>query len=179
MPPVLIVPGWMNSGPGHWQSLWGAAHPDFERVEQDYWESPTVGAWVARLDEVARATTRPPLLVAHSLGCLAVVHWALTRSPAAAAGALLVAPPDVEQADTPAPLRAFAPVPLRPLPFPATVVASRDDPYATFARAEAMASAWGAELVDAGTAGHLNTAAGYGPWPAGEAILRRLLARVA
>jgi len=41
----------------------------------------------------------------------------------------------------------------------------------SFARATQFAQAWGSSLVDAGDAGHLNTVAGYGPWPAGERIL--------
>ena len=37
-----------------------------------------------------------------------------------------------------------------------------------------MAKAWGAELVDIGDAGHINTSAGYGEWPAGERLLASL-----
>ena len=152
MPPVLIIPGWMNSGPDHWQSLWEAAHPAWQRVHQQDWDSPTVADWVARLDEAIRVSRTPPVLVA---------------------------PADVEQADTPIPLLPFAPIPLQALPFPTVVVASRDDPYATFDRAELLARSWGADLVDAGRAGHLNSAVGFGPWPAGEAILSALIARAA
>ena len=39
-----------------------------------------------------------------------------------------------------------------------------------------MAKAWGAELVDIGNAGHINTASGYGEWPEGERLLQRLQA---
>jgi predicted alpha/beta hydrolase family esterase len=42
-----------------------------------------------------------------------------------------------------------------------------------------MAQAWGSSLVDAGDAGHLNTDAGYGPWPAGERMLMNLAASIA
>jgi len=179
MPPVLIIPGWMNSGPDHWQSLWEAAHPAWQRVHQQDWDSPTVVDWVARLDEAIRVSRTPPVLVAHSLGCIAIAHWAASRSSVRVAAAFLVAPADVEQADTPIPLLPFAPIPLQALPFPTVVVASRDDPYATFDRAELLARAWGADLVDAGRAGHLNSAAGFGPWPAGEALLGALIARAA
>ena len=71
------------------------------------------------------------------------------------------------------------PVPLAPLPFSSVVVASRTDPYLSFERAIELARAWGSSLVDAGDAGHLNTDAGYGPWPAGERILMNLAASVA
>ncbi|BCB87759.1 hypothetical protein Psuf_050720 [Phytohabitans suffuscus] len=63
------------------------------------------------------------------------------------------------------------------LPFRAVVVGSRDDEHMTFARAQELATALGAEFVDGGAVGHLNTASGFGPWPAGEALLARLLAR--
>ncbi|RZI94330.1 MAG: alpha/beta hydrolase, partial [Rubrivivax sp.] len=33
---VLLLPGWQNSGPDHWQSRWERLHGD-ERVEQHDW----------------------------------------------------------------------------------------------------------------------------------------------
>jgi predicted alpha/beta hydrolase family esterase len=68
----------------------------------------------------------------------------------------------------------FRPLPMTRLPFRTIVVASRNDPYVTFPRAAAMAEAWGAELVDAGNAGHINTTAGYGEWREGEKLVARL-----
>ena len=59
-------------------------------------------------------------------------------------------------------------MPLARLPFPATVIASSDDPYVTLARARAFAAAWGAAFVDAGALGHINAASGLGDWPAGR-----------
>src|SRR5262249_23121837 len=108
-------------------------------------------------------------------GCLAVVHWAMGE-PHDVVGALLVAPPDVEQPEAPPSVRDFAPIPLALLPFPSIVVASTDDLYASFERAEEFARAWGSRFVSAGAAGHLNTDAGYGPWPAGERLLEELMA---
>jgi uncharacterized protein len=146
-------------------------------VEQADWEAPDPTSWVAAIDAAVAAAPGPPILVAHSLGALAVVLWAaVAQRPAA--GAFLVAPPDVERTDTPPPLRGFGPVPRRRLPFPALVVASRDDPYLAWDRALDLAAAWGAQLLDAGAAGHVNTAAGYGAWPAGERLLARFVAAV-
>lgn len=58
-----------------------------------------------------------------------------------------------------------------------------DDPYASLERARALAAAWGSRFVDLGAAGHVNTAAEFGPWPEGEALLREwvegLTARIA
>ena len=89
--------------------------------------------------------------------------------------ALLVGTPDIESDAHPPPeTHVFRPLPMTRLPFRTIVVASRNDPYVAFPRAAAMAEAWGAELVDAGNAGHINTTAGYGEWPDGERILTKL-----
>ncbi|MFL5578557.1 MAG: RBBP9/YdeN family alpha/beta hydrolase [Gemmatimonadaceae bacterium] len=175
---MLTIPGWTGSGPEHWQSRWERADPGIRRVEQADWDAPAVADWVAALDASIREVPAPPVLVAHSLGCLTVAHWAARAATCDVVGALLVAPPDVEHGDTPAPLRPFAPVPRDRLPFVSVVVASRDDPFCSFDRAAAIAAAWGAEFVDAGHSGHLNTAAGLGEWPAGQALLRALQTRV-
>jgi predicted alpha/beta hydrolase family esterase len=182
-PPVLVLPGWTSSGPEHWQSRWEHEHPGWRRVEQADWEHPEPVAWLATLDaavaEAQRSTGRAPILVAHSLGALLVAAWVESRpAGVAAAGALLVAPPDVEHPDTPPELTPFAPMPRARLPFPSVLAASRDDPYLSWARAEVFAAAWGATLHDCGLAGHINAASGHGPWPEGERLLAALLARV-
>jgi uncharacterized protein len=180
-PPVLIIPGWTNSGPQHWQTLWERAHPEYRRVEQRDWETPGRVEWVTTLDRAIRTTPSPPILVAHSLGCIAIAHWAAEHGHDDASrvlAALLVAPADVDAPTAREAVRGFRPVPLAPLPFSSVVVASRTDPYLSFERAIEMAQAWGSSLVDAGDAGHLNTDAGYGPWPEGERILVNLAASV-
>ena len=168
---VLIVPGWGDSGPDHWQSLWERANPDFRRVVQRDWLYPSCREWVDTLERDIAAARGAVVLVAHSLGCLAVVHCA--RSPAIH-GALLVAPPDVERPEFPPIVEGFAPIPREPLPFPSIVVASQNDAFTTFERAKELASAWGSRLVDAGAAGHINSDAGFGPWPLGEQLLAEL-----
>ncbi len=80
---VLTLPGWQNSGPGHWMTLWEARHPDWRRVEQADWEQPRRSDWIAALDAQALRTSGPLMLVAHSLGCLTVAHWAATATDAA------------------------------------------------------------------------------------------------
>ena len=113
------------------------------------------------------------MLVAHSLGCLAVAHSARGRTLPIRA-ALLVAPPDVERPDFPPVVEGFAPIPREPLPFASIVVASRDDPFVTFERARELAGAWGSRVVDVGMGRHINTEAGFGPWPLGEQLLAEL-----
>jgi predicted alpha/beta hydrolase family esterase len=174
LPRVLIVPGWENSGPEHWQSLWERANPHrFGRVQQRDWNAPRLDDWIGALDAAIAAQPAPVVLVAHSLGCIAIAHWA-ARFTRTVAGALLVAPADVERADTPEPIRCFAPVPLQPLSFRTLLVASDSDEYLSMDRAEHFARCWGSELVPLGAAGHINTAAGFGPWPEGERMLERL-----
>ena len=143
-PTILTVPGLGGSGPSHWQSLWEAARPDTLRVELGMWNTPHRNAWVTKLDQAIRSAQAPVILAAHSLGCLAVAWWAeLTRQPYGwpVAGALLVAPADVDRAGAQDDLKAFQPTPLTALPFPSIVVASRDDPWIAIERApEGMAT---------------------------------------
>jgi predicted alpha/beta hydrolase family esterase len=127
MPPVrlIIVPGWRDSGPGHWQSLWAEQLPGAVRVQQDDWITPKRAAWVDAIARTILAQDGPVVVVAHSLGCIATAHL----PPEAAAriqGALLVAPADPERL---AALSDFAPVPFQKLPYRHLLVASSNDPY--------------------------------------------------
>jgi hypothetical protein len=178
-PPVLIVPGLDNSGPTHWQSLWQEEVVGAERVEQADWSQPTLGEWTASLAEAVRR--RPgAVLVAHSLGCALVAHLMAVTGGRGAAGAFLVAPADVDVAARAGRLApGFAPMPRAVLPVPAVVVASRNDPFVAFDRAQAFARGWGARFIDLGHAGHINVASGHGSWPEGRALLEDLVARSA
>lgn len=170
---VLVLPGWGGSGPAHWQSLWEREY-GYRRVEQDDWEAPVRDAWVARLDEAVRASAGQVWLVAHSLACALVAHFAASAR-GRVAGALLVAPADVEcVVRTPEVVRSFAPLPMSELPFRSVVVASADDPYMDLERARELARAWGSRFVDAGRCGHLNADSNLGLWPEGHALLEGL-----
>lgn len=167
---LLTVPGYTGSGPRHWQSLWESADPSMRRVEQENWDEPDVEAWPAAIERDVRRLGGPAVLVAHSCGVVAVALWA-ARYDTTVAGAFLVAPPDFGRPDLEEPIRRFRPGALRPLPFPAVLVASENDPCCAFDRSQTFAAAWGARLVSAGAAGHLNTASGHGPWPEGRRLL--------
>jgi len=173
--PVLVLPGLFGSGPDHWQTRLEAAFPTARRVEQRDWERPEREEWVATLDRAIRGCKSAPVLVAHSLGCVTAAVWAESRAPGLVRGALLVAPSDVERPDGVPAIRGFAPIPMKPLPFPSILVSSSNDPYLTVARSRELAAAWGSRWVDAGAAGHVNAAAGFGPWPGGRALLEELL----
>lgn len=167
---LLTIPGYTSSGPRHWQSLWERTDSAMTRVEQEDWDNPDVETWSASIEAAVRKADRPVVLVAHSCGSTAVGHWA-ARTATKIAGAFLVAPPDTDRRELDEPIKRFALHRLERLPFPALVVASEDDPCCTFDRARHLATAWGARLVSAGKAGHLNTASGHGPWPEGKRLL--------
>lgn len=171
---VLLLPGWLDSGPGHWQSRWQALHGD-TRVVQSDWLWPRRGDWMARLEEVLLEDEAPAVLAAHSLGCQLVAAWASHSAHSARVkGALLVAPPDVEREDMPPNLHGWRPIVRARLPFPALVVTSSDDPYCAPDRSAAMARDWGARQEAIGARGHVNADSGLADWPQGRAWLEAL-----
>ena len=175
---TLILPGWQNSGPAHWQSRWEALH-GYQRVEQHDWLRPRRGDWMAQLDAaVLAATDGPVLLAAHSLGCILVAAWAAhSQHTARVRGALLVAPGDTETEAFEAMLPSWSPIVRTTLPFKSILLGSHDDPYCSLAKAQRLAADWGAEFVDYGHAGHINAESGLGDWSEGHAILSRLKKR--
>jgi predicted alpha/beta hydrolase family esterase len=174
--PVLILPGYGGSGPAHWQTLWERAHPGWKRVEAPDWEHPVCDVWVKNLEAAVKASGPETILVAHSLACLQVAHWA-TSTKLTVRGGLLVAPPDPESPVFPPVAFRFAPVPLVRLPFATIVVGSTNDPYATTAFSQACAAAWGSRFVSIGAAGHINAASGLGAWAEGWKLLEDLIQR--
>lgn len=172
--PVLIMPGIGNSGPLHWQTLWEQRHPHWQRISQRDWDRPRCAEWVAALDAAVASAASPPVLIAHSMGCLIVAAWA-ARSSVPLWAAFLVAVPDPDSPNFPSAAQGFQPVPLNPLHFPSLVIASTDDPFGSVAHAQRCAKAWGSEFVDIGSAGHINTESGHGAWPEGVRLLERLL----
>ncbi len=170
---VFIVPGIGNSGPDHWQSRWQEAHPHWQRLAVADWHHVACDDWVAALDRQIGDAGPDCLVVAHSLGCLAVANWARARTPCIR-GALLVAVPGPAVPAFPAAATGFAPLPLQPLPFPSIVVGSSNDPYDNTGHGRRCAEAWGSRFVAAGQRGHLNAQSGLGAWPDGLALLQSL-----
>lgn len=175
---ILIIPGYTNSGPDHWQSRWEAKLSTARRVEQAEWAKPVRADWVARVIEEVNKSTRPVVLVAHSLGVPTAIH-AIPHLGEKVKGAFLVAPPDVANpAIRPKHLMTFGPYPRNPLPFPTITIASRNDPFGTYEHADDIAGAWGSLLIDAGESGHINTDSGHGPWPEGTMVFAQFLSRL-
>jgi uncharacterized protein len=176
--PVLIVPGIGNSGPRHWQTLWQDRHPHWRRVAQRDWDHPACEQWVEAFEAALANYPTPPVLVAHSIGCLVVAHWA-GRSARKARGAFLVAVPDPQSPAFPSSANGFDPLPLARFPFPNLVVASADDAFGSVLHARRCADAWGSDFVEIGQAGHINADSGHGPWPEGWSLFEPFLERTA
>jgi predicted alpha/beta hydrolase family esterase len=188
-PRLLVAPGLHGGGSAHWLTWLEAQFPGALRVEQAGWDRPDLAAWAERVAAtLEEAGPGPHALVAHSFGCLAALHLLQragqgdgARLPASAAAAhaagriaelLLVAPAD--------PLRfaAAGRLPQGRIDVPTCVVASDTDPWMTATSARAWALRWGSDWINLGDAGHINVAAGFGPFPLARdwvhAALRRL-----
>jgi predicted alpha/beta hydrolase family esterase len=176
-PLILTVPGLENSGPTHWQTHWERDYEHCARADLGLWDKPNRNAWVTKLNLAIHDAGRPVVLVAHSLGCLAVAWWAAMEKPRygdPVIGALLVAPPEVDIAPVDERLASFGPTPLAALPFPSIVAASLDDPYIAQHRARRLAQFWGSQFADAGHVGHINADSGVGEWTFGQFLLKLL-----
>lgn len=189
---LLLVPGLRDHVAEHWQTLLQAELQTTQQkvasvapLEHD---KLSCAARMEALDKALAEIDGPVMLAAHSAGVMITVHWArhlFHKVPhGKIRGALLATPADLE---TPMPagypdratleVRGWLPIPREPLPFPTILAASRNDPLATFERAAEMACDWGSDLVDLGKVGHLNPAAGYGPWPRAKELLAQLQRR--
>jgi uncharacterized protein len=171
----LIIPGLGNSSPQHWQTFWEREFPDkFTRIQQANWDSPTCSDWIETIEnEVRKHEIESVVLIAHSLGCTAVAHWATTFQTKIK-GAFLVAPSDCEAETYTFDTKGFSPIPLAKLPFKSMVIASSNDYYVSIERAEFFAKSWGSELVNVGAKDHINADAGFGEWQEGLRLLKRL-----
>jgi len=169
---VLIVPGLRGSGPAHWQSWLHAQVPGSRRVEQQDNAVADLKIWSQRVASALEVSSQPAWIVAHSFGTLATLH-ALEKIPERVEGILLVAPADPDKFGVDHLL------PQRPIDIPAILVGSRNDPWLTLTKARGLARRIGASFLDLGEAGHINTESGYGPWPRGLELLRKLQAVVA
>ncbi len=175
----LIIPGLGGSGPDHWQTKWETQLPNARRVQQEDWDRPDKDAWIANLDKCVADSQAPLVLIAHSLACALVAHWAgQSAHTDKVHGALLVAPADVDSTEhTPSEARCFAPMPLELLPFKTLVLASLNDPYVAPERAHYFAACWYGGFLDVGELGHVNADSNLGDWPQGRDLLSSILPR--
>jgi predicted alpha/beta hydrolase family esterase len=170
---ILTLPGLGNSEPQHWQSHWENSAENCQRVNQADWQNPNCAQWLAVLEERVKAAGPETILVAHSLGCLLVAHWA-AQTQLRIKAAMLVAVPNPASPVFPTQITGFTPVPMQRLPFDSIVVASSNDPYAAITYAQTCAAAWGSTLLNIGAAGHINAASDLGAWVEGQRLLQQL-----
>lgn len=167
MATTLLVPGLDGGGEGHWLSWFEAAIPDTRRVVPPDPANLDLSEWSAAVRwEISRADD-PVFIVAHGFGCLAAVR-AASDFPDRVEGAMLVAPFDPDN------MRLAWLLPEEPLGFPATIVASTNDPHMRLSKAAFWAGFWSCEFVNAGRIGSIDPAAGFGPWPAGLAMIEEI-----
>lgn len=176
---LLILPGLGNSGEKHWQTFWHEKFENSIRIVQDNWDEPVCEEWLKRLNEEVTKLDKPTIFVAHSLAVSLVNHWAASNNNPNIVGALLVAPADVDSPQhTPEIIRNFAPMPISKLPFPSIVVASENDPYASFERKQYFAEMWGSDFVNVGQQGHINSDSDLKYWEEGQEILSQLIKKI-
>jgi predicted alpha/beta hydrolase family esterase len=176
LPYVLLLHGHTGSGPEHWQS-WLAgelanlgATVDVPQLTDP--DRPALDVWLAELRhhlEAAPAGER--VLLAHSAGASLWLHHAAGMSDHRLRfdRVLLVSPPGPRW-DNPD-VRGFTPAPLdaagirRAAGWTQLVVGDNDDACSVDDAVD-MAAALKIDLDVIPGGAHLNTAAGYGPWPA-------------
>lgn len=177
MSDIITLPGLGGSGEGHWQTWWERQDSSMRRFQPSSWDRPILTDWIAALErEISRSKT-PPILIAHSLACQLIAHWAPIKK-AAILGAFMVAAPDPTGEIYLAEAGSFADPPRQRLPFRSLLVASTDDPFSSFDHARRSAESWGSAFVDVGPRGHINAASGLGDWPEGKAIFGRFRAEL-
>lgn len=173
MTTYFIIPGLGNSNENHWQTHFENSGENFVRINQKSWDEPDCEDWVLNIENaISDYEPSEVVLVAHSLGCVAVAQWA-KRFPKAIKGALLVAPSDIENPVYTFSMTGFTPIPTERLSFKSIAVTSSNDIWVSEERARFFAEAWGSELINIGEAGHINVSAGYGEWPFGMELLSR------
>ena len=141
---MITLPGIGDSDNAHWQTAWEQADARFTRFQPASWDEPDLDDWMQSLERAVSGRGQPPVLVAHSLACLLVSHWA-SQSTSQVAGAFLVSVPDPDGRQFPA--------------------------AATLDHTRQRALAWQSGLVVAGALGHINASSGLGHWPQGRALL--------
>jgi uncharacterized protein len=168
----LIIPGLGNSGPEHWQTYFENSGDNFSRVEQQEWDTPTCKDWIETLEKrVAEFDLASVVLIGHSLGCMAIAHWA-SKYKRQIKGALLVAPSDLDAPNYTYDTVGFAPIPLDKINFKTILVTSANDVWVSLERAKFFADNWGSEFINLGNVGHINVASGHTNWEEGMKILK-------
>ena len=169
---TVIVPGVGGSEATHWQSWLQQQLVSSSRVQQKHWDRPVLNEWVAQFVKTVAAVKAPVQIIAHSFGCLTAVA-ALAEHPelnAKVKNLLLVAPANPARFDE----SGFARHSVGnyqqyfhqlKLAVPTTLLVSENDPWLSYVDALQLAQAWQLTPINLGQVGHVNVAAGFGPFP--------------
>ncbi len=178
---ILIIPGLRDHVTEHWQTHLAEQLTHVRSVPPAETNKLNCANRVTRIQAELDQIDGPVILVAHSAGVLMTIHWAALHSAEKIQGALLVTPPDLNQSwpdnyPSPDSLRqeGWEPVPQQALSFPSIVIASDNDYLASLEAVSNMAAVWGSQLVNLGEVGHMNPAAGFGPWPQALQFIAKL-----
>ena len=168
----IIVPGVGGSEAQHWQSWLQQQLVSSSRVQQKHWDRPVLNEWVAQFVKTVAAVKAPVQIIAHSFGCLTAVA-ALAEHPelnAKVKNLLLVAPANPARFGE----SGFARHSVGnyqqyfhqlKLAVPTTLLISENDPWLSYVDALQLAQAWQLTPINLGQVGHVNVAAGFGPFP--------------
>ena len=169
---TVIVPGVGGSEYAHWQSWLQRQLMSCSRVQQSDWNSPILQNWVAEFVKTVAPIQDDIQIVAHSFGCLTTVA-ALAQHPELQAkikNVVLVAPANparfgesgfaqYSQSNYSAYFQQLK------LAVPTRLLISENDPWLSFADAQALAQAWQLTPINLGQVGHINVASGFGAFP--------------
>ena len=171
---IVFVAGYGNSLGTHWQNAWCNVTTNSYWVEQSDWNDPECDDWVESLNDLLKTLHGPIVLVSHSLGGSTIVEWNKKYS-ANIVAAFMVAVPDVHSDYFPDAITGYQDLPITKLPFPSMLLASTDDPYASYERAEYFSKQWGSSLINVGSLGHVNVDSNIADWPEGYDLLNNFL----
>ncbi|WP_416759858.1 RBBP9/YdeN family alpha/beta hydrolase [Roseateles sp. So40a] len=173
-PRLLIIPGLHDSGPAHWQSWLEQQYRDAHRVRQRDFSQPDLERWSDRIH--ARIENAGPgewIAVAHSFGCLALAHHLQRHPDSPVREALLVAPAEPDK------FGLAESLPHQRLGRPTALIASQNDPWMSASSALRWATRWGSSYSNIGLVGHINSEAGFGPFPLAKRWVEAARARAA
>ncbi|MEG0030635.1 RBBP9/YdeN family alpha/beta hydrolase [Acinetobacter sp.] len=169
---TVIVPGVGGSEHDHWQSWLQRQLKSCSRVQQQDWNKPVLHEWIEQFVKTVQAIQEPIQIVAHSFGCLTTVA-ALAQHPELnqkIKNLVLVAPANPARFGDAGFARDsqndyqqyFHQLKLQ---VPTQMIISENDPWLNFQDALQLAKAWKIRPKNLGQVGHINVAAGFGPFP--------------
>lgn len=167
------LPGIYGSDETHWMSIWEANDASFLRFEPGSWAEPDLHDWCAALDKAIKSPDT--VLVAHSLSCLLVSHWA-DRFQTPVRGAILVGIPDPDGPNFPKAASSFKSPPCKTFSFPTMGLVSSNDHYGSTRFNEFVRSKWEVPLIELGALGHMNEDSGLGSWSQGQQLVKAFAA---